>query len=194
MPDLWLVRHGETEWSANGRHTGLTDVPLTPEGELQGEHLRRRLQGHPFTLVQTSPLRRARDTCDIAGYGALASLDPDLCEWNYGRYEGRTTAEIQARHPHWDLWKDGSPGGETVQDVGVRADGAIARALKAAGDVLIFAHAHFLRVLAARWLGLEPSSGRYLVVDTGSVSVLGHEHEHRAIRLWNDVSHLDDNR
>jgi probable phosphoglycerate mutase len=194
MPEIWLIRHGETAWSARGCHTGRTDVPLTPRGERQGEVLRRRLEGRAFAFVLTSPLRRARDTCAIAGYGGTAIPDDDLVEWDYGAYEGRTGAEIRAERADWDIWTAGVPRGETVEDVGTRADRAIARAMEASGDVLLFSHAHLLRVLAARWLGLEPAAGRYFALATASVSVLGHEGKRRVLKRWNDVSHLDQER
>jgi len=187
---LWLIRHGETEWSAAGRHTGLTDLPLTPRGERQVEGLRRRLRGREFALVLSSPLRRAHDTCAFAGFGDRAVVDADLCEWDYGAYEGRTTAQIRAEVPGWDLWSAGVPGGETVAQVGLRADRVIARVQRESGDVALFAHAHLLRVFTARWLGMDPALGRWFALDAASVSVVGHEHEHHVMWLWNDVSHL----
>jgi broad specificity phosphatase PhoE len=190
MPNLWLIRHGETTWSAAGRHTGRTDVALTPRGERQGERLRRRLGLHQFALVLTSPLRRACDTSQIAGYGEAALPDADLSEWDYGGYEGRTSTEIRVDHPGWTLWDAGVPGGETVAEVGVRADRVLARALLAPGDVALFAHGHLLRVLAARWLRLAPATGRSFALNAASVGVLARESEQPVIELWNDVSHL----
>ena len=190
MSEVWLIRHGETEWSATGRHTGRTDVPLTADGRRQAEQLRRRLDGHEFPIVRTSPLLRARDTCAIVGFGSRAVVDADLSEWDYGSYEGRTTAEIRAENPGWTIWGNGVPQGETAAEVGARADRAIARVLDAPGDVAFFAHGHLLRVLAVRWLGLEVSSGGWFALDTASVSVLGRENGRRVIRRWNDVSHL----
>ena len=190
IPDVWLVRHGETAWSAAWRHTGRTDLELTPRGEEQARLLGRRLAKGAFTLVLTSPLRRARDTCRIAGWADGADADDDLCEWDYGGDEGRTTVEIREHRPGWDIWTDGPAGGETVDAVGARADRAITRALGSAGATVLFAHAHVLRVLAARWLGLAPAAGRLFRLETASVSVLGHERDRRVIALWNDVSHL----
>jgi broad specificity phosphatase PhoE len=190
MTELSLIRHGETEWSASGRHTGRTDVALTPRGERQAALLRQRLARRAFAVVLTSPLRRARDTCDIAGYGAVAIADDDLVEWDYGGYEGRTTADIRRERHGWTLWRDGVPNGETAENVGARADRVIARALAAGGDVAIFAHGHVLRVLAARWVGLPATAGGCLALDVASVSVLGHEREERVIREWNDRCHL----
>ncbi len=194
MPDLWLIRHGETEWTVSGRHTGRTDIALTPRGERQAELLQRRLAGRTFAAVLTSPLRRARDTCRIAGYGAVAVPDDDLVEWDYGDYEGRTTDDIRGERPGWTLWRDGVPNGETAAEVGARADRAIARSLSAGGDVALFAHGHFLRVLAARWVELPATTGRSLALDTTSVSVLGHERGERVIRHWNEGCHLEADR
>lgn len=189
-PELWLVRHGETAWSAEGRHTGRSDVALTPRGESQGERLRARLEDHPFALVLTSPLRRARDTCRLAGRDGHAVVDDDLSEWNYGDCEGRTTGEIQREDPKWSLWSSGVQGGETVEAVGARADRIIARSAGASGDVAIFGHGHALRVLAARWLGLPAAAGGSFSLFTAAVSVLGYEGDRPALALWNDVSHL----
>jgi broad specificity phosphatase PhoE len=183
-PRLWIVRHGETEWSLAGRHTGRTDLPLTPEGERQasalGPILRRR-----FALVLTSPLRRARDTCRLAGFGDVAQAEPDLAEWDYGRYEGKTSREIDELDPGWTIWAGVVPGGETAGEVAVRADRVIARATSALGDVLLFAHGHLLRVLAARWVGLAPSEGRLLGLDPATLGILGHERAVRVVRMWN---------
>lgn len=185
MSELWLVRHGETAWSASRRHTGRTDLELTPNGEKQADLLRKELNGRAFSLVLTSPLRRARETCQRAGYGDQAVVDADLCEWDYGIYEGRTTADIRAEQPGWTVWTGGVPGGETVEAVGARTDRVILRASAAKGDVVLFAHAHVLRILIARWLGLAPDLGRAFIIDTASVSVLAHEHEERVLRLLN---------
>ena len=189
-PDLWLVRHGETEWSASGRHTGRTDIPLTDEGIRQARALGRHLAGRSFALVLTSPLSRAADTCGLAGYGDVAQLSEDLLEWNYGQAEGRTTAEMRAQHPGWSVWTGGPPGGETVDEVGRRTDRVIARALEVSGEVALFAHAHVLRILAARWLGLPPDDGRLFALGPASLSVLGWEREGRVISRWNDRSFL----
>jgi broad specificity phosphatase PhoE len=194
MPDLWLIRHGETAWTVSGRHTGRTDVALTPRGERQAELLKGRLAGRAFAAVLTSPLRRARDTCRIAGYAPVAVPEDNLLEWDYGSYEGRTTDEIRRERPGWTLWRDGVPNGETAAEIGTRADRAIAQALSAGGDVALFAHGHFLRVLAARWVGLPATAGGSLALDTTSVSVLGHDREERVIRHWNEVWHLEGDR
>ena len=193
--DLWLIRHGETEWSAEGRHTGLTDLPLTEHGRERAAALGKYLAGTKFAAVLCSPLRRARETCEIAGFGAQAVVDDNLCEWDYGVYEGRTTQEIQAEIPGWSVWKDPIVGGETVEHVGERADAVIAHALAAADaaagapveckKVALFAHAHILRILAARWVGLEARGGELLALETGSLSVLGWERETRVILRWN---------
>jgi probable phosphoglycerate mutase len=181
------VRHGATEWSGAGRHTGRTDVPLLPQGRLEAEELGRRVAGHPFALVLTSPLRRARQTCELAGFGG-AELCDDLQEWDYGEYEGQTTDEIRAACPGWSLWRDGAPGGETVHDVGVRADRVIAVVRACEGDVLVFAHAHVLRVVAARWVGLGPSSGALFTLAPATLSVLGWEREVAVVARWNDAA------
>jgi probable phosphoglycerate mutase len=182
---LWLVRHGETEWSAAGRHTGRTDLRLTDAGRAQARALAGVLAGHSFAAVRTSPLERARETSVLAGFGDRAVPDVDLVEWDYGDYEGQTTAHIQASRPGWSLWDDGCPGGETADDVGARADRVIATARAEPGDVAVFAHGHLLRVLAARWLGLHPGDGALFALDTASVSVLGWEHDDAVIRQWN---------
>ncbi len=184
--DLWLLRHGSTEWSNAGRHTGRTDVPLDDEGRRQAAAAGARLAGHPFALVLVSPLSRALETCERAGYGAVAQVTPDLAEWDYGDYEGRTTEEIRTGRPGWSLFADGVPGGETAADVGRRADRVIARAREAAGDTLCVAHGHLLRVLAARWLGLPPAGGRLLALGPGSLSVLGWEREVPVVTGWNE--------
>jgi probable phosphoglycerate mutase len=194
MPDLLLFRHGETPWSTAGRHTGWSELPLTEAGRRQASALGRRLAGRSFGLVLVSPLVRARETCELAGYGAVALVDPDLREWNYGDYEGLTAAEIRAAHPGWTVWRDGAPGGETLEEVAARADRVIARATAAGGDVALFAHGHLLRILATRWLGVEPTAAARLALDTASVSHLLLDQEARLIRRWNDVSHLGDGR
>jgi len=182
---LFAVRHGETAWSATGRHTGTTDIPLTPRGRELAEHLRPVLAEQRFALVLTSPLLRARETCELAGLGGEAETDDDLIEWNYGAYEGRTAAEIREAAPGWVVFRDGCPGGESPADVGARADRVIARARAVEGDVIAFAHGHLLRVLVARWIGMEPSAGQSFLLDTGTVGVLGYYREVPAIKIWN---------
>jgi probable phosphoglycerate mutase len=182
---LWIVRHGETEWSRSGRHTGRSDLPLTAEGERQAIALGPRLAATRFALVLTSPLRRARDTCRLAGLGDVARVEPDLLEWDYGRYEGLTTAEIERSQPGWTLWTGPVPGGEAAGQVAARADRVIATAVAAGGDTLVFAHGHLLRVLAARWLGLAPTEGRRFGLDPATIGILGHEREARVVRVWN---------
>jgi broad specificity phosphatase PhoE len=186
--ELWLVRHGETEWSLSGAHTSRTDIPLTEEGRKRAEKLRNYLKGTKFDAVFVSPMQRARETCAIAGFGDVAVVNEGLKEWDYGVYEGKTTKEIQAQIPGWSVWKNEIIGGETAEHVGVRADGVIAQALAAApneGKVALFAHAHILRILAARWIGLDATGGALLALGTGSVSVLGWERETRVIEHWN---------
>lgn len=190
---VYLARHGETAWSRAGRHTGRADLPLTDRGEANARRLGERLAGMRFASVYTSPLARAARTCALAGFGNLARTDPDLVEWNYGAYEGRCTAEIRAERPDWQLFRDGCPGGERPSEVGARADRVIGRVRAVRGDVLLFSSAHLLRVLAARWLGLEPSAGRYLFLGTASLSALGYEHgaTEPVIRLWDDTRHVE---
>jgi probable phosphoglycerate mutase len=185
--EIWLIRHGETEWSKSGAHTGRTDLPLTTEGQQRAAAIGRYLAGREFELVLTSPLERARETCRIAGYGSVAVVDPNLREWDYGEYEGRKTVEIRVERPDWDLWKDGVPNGESIADVAGRARMVIQRAAYVRGDVALFAHGHILRVLAACWLELNPTAGRLFALSTASVSVLGYERETRVIRQWNVV-------
>jgi len=189
MKEIYLVRHGETEWSRSGAHTGRTDIPLTPAGRENAAALGRLLAGRPWSLapglVLCSPMERARETCRLAGFGDVAQTEPNLREWDYGEFEGRTTAEIRQEIPSWSLWVDGVRHGETVDQVAARAGAAIARALAAEGDVLLFAHGHILRILAARWLGLAGDAGRYFALGTASVSSLGYERETRAITRWN---------
>jgi len=186
MRELWLVRHGETEWSLSGAHTGRTDIPLTAAGREKAAAVGRYLAGRKFAGVLVSPLVRARETCRLAGY-ENAQIDADLSEWDYGNYEGRTTSQIQAERPGWTLWSDGVPNGETAAQVAARADSVIARALAIEGenDVILFAHGHILRVLAARWLGLPPQDGRLFALGTAAVSTLGYERETRVITRWN---------
>jgi broad specificity phosphatase PhoE len=187
MPaNLWLIRHGETAWSLSGAHTGRTDLPLTPKGERQAEALRPKLAQHEFALVLTSPLQRARRTCELAGLGENAQIEPNLSERNYGDYEGKSSEDIRRTHPGWSLFRDGVPNGETVQQVGERAQLVIARALsETQGDVALFAHGHILRILTARWLSLPPEGGAYFALGTASISILGYEHENRVIQHWN---------
>jgi broad specificity phosphatase PhoE len=180
-----LARHGETEWSLSLRHTGKTDVPLTAEGKHQALALGPRLHAWTFSLVLTSPLQRALETCRLAGFGERAQGRPDLEEWDYGRYEGLTSQQIDEIQPNWSLWRDGCPGGERAEDVGRRADRVIAEVRGVDGDVLIFAHGHVLRVLASRWLGEPPEGGRHYALQTAALSVLGYEHADAVIRLWN---------
>jgi broad specificity phosphatase PhoE len=187
---LVLVRHGETEWSATGRHTSVTDVPLTDRGREAAARLRSRLAGFEFALVLASPRARARETAALAGLGERAEVDEDLAEFAYGEYEGRTTADIREERPGWNVWDDSAPGGETAAQVGARADRVIERVTVVDGDVAAFAHGHLLRVLGARWIGLDPVYGGHLGLDTGSVCELGYERERRAIWVWNDTSHL----
>jgi probable phosphoglycerate mutase len=184
VSELLLARHGETEWSLNGRHTGRTDLPLTENGRRLALRLAPRLEGHPFALVLTSPLRRASETCELAGLGAQSQVRDDLREWDYGDYEGITTAEIQRRRPGWSLWRDGCPNGEVAAQVGARADRLIAEVRAADADSIAFGHGHMLRVLAARWLGLGPESGAMFALDTGTLSTLGYEHGTAVIRSW----------
>jgi broad specificity phosphatase PhoE len=182
---LWLIRHGDTAWSLSGAHTGRNDLPLTPEGENKAAALRQRLAGLNFALVLVSPLQRARRTSELAGFGARAQIDPNLMEWNYGDYEGRTTDEIHRERPGWSLFRDGVPGGETIEQVAVRARAVIQRALGADGDVALFAHGHVLRILTACWLELPPDAARFFAFGTAGVSTLGYEREARVIVRWN---------
>ena len=184
MGDLWLVRHGETEWSRSGRHTSRTDLPLTPLGVTQAAALAKVLGNHKFSVVLTSPLGRARETARLAGH-ATAVVEPNLHEWDYGEYEGRTTAEIQLERAGWTLWNGGVPGGESAAQVRARTDAVISRVQAADGDVALFAHGHILRVLAARWLGLGPEQGQLFALQTATISVLGFEHSERVIIRWN---------
>ena len=182
---IWLIRHGETEWSLSGAHTGRTDLPLTAEGEKKAAGIRAKLEGRSFALVLTSPLQRARRTCEIAGYGDVAQIEPNLLEWNYGSYEGKTRDEIRRERPGWSLFRDGVPDGESIGQVADRARAVIGRALGAGGDVALFAHGHILRILAACWMELPPEDAGLFALSTASVSTLGYEHETRVINRWN---------
>jgi broad specificity phosphatase PhoE len=192
LPVVYLARHGETSWSLSGQHTGLTDLPLTERGERNARSLGERLKGLKFARVFTSPLQRAVRTCELAGFGAEAEVDRDLLEWDYGQYEGRRSADIRKERPDWQLFRDGCPGGESPGQVGGRADRVVRRVRLAQGDVLLFSSGHFLRVLAARWLGLEPEAGKYFLLSTASLSALGYEHDRSqpVIRLWDDTRHV----
>jgi broad specificity phosphatase PhoE len=182
---LWLIRHGETEWSLSGAHTSRTDIPLTERGKERAAKIRGYLAQRKFSLVLASPLHRARETCRIAGYADVAQIEENLREWDYGIFEGRTTADIRKDQPDWSIWDSPVPEGEPVEHVASRAQKVIDRALQAGGDVALFAHAHILRILAATWLGLEPRGGRLFALGTGSVSTLGYERETRVISTWN---------
>ncbi len=192
LPVVYLARHGETAWSLSGQHTGLTDLPLTERGEGNARRLGERLKGLSFSKVFTSPLQRATKTCQLAGFCGRAEVDRDLLEWNYGEYEGRRTEEIHADRPDWQLFRDGCPGGESPQQVGARADRVVKRTREIQGSVLIFSSGHILRVLTARWLGLEPAGGKYFLLSTASLSALGYEHNlsQPVIQLWNDTNHV----
>ena len=192
LPMIYLARHGETAWSLTGQHTGLTDLPLTELGERNARRLRDRLRGLKFAKVFTSPLRRARRTCELAGFGSIAELVPDLVEWDYGEYEGRRTVEIRAEHPDWQLFRDGCPGGESPEQVAARADRVVNRLRGLQGNVLLFSSGHFLRVLAARWVGIETFAARSLMLSTASLSALGYENSlgQPAIPLWNETHYL----
>jgi len=194
FPVIYLARHGETAWSVTGQHTGVTDLPLTERGERNAVRLGERLAGSVFAKVLTSPLQRATRTCELAGFGAVAQVDRDLVEWNYGDYEGVRTAEIHAKRPDWQLFRDGCPNGESPEQVGARADRVVNRVRAIKGNVLIFSSGHFLRVFAARWLGLEPAVGKFFMLDTASLSALSYEHDlsNSAIQFWNDSRHAGD--
>ncbi|MFY0528839.1 histidine phosphatase family protein [Archangium gephyra] len=191
-PVLVLVRHGDTAWSRSGQHTGRTDIPLLEEGRRMATELREPLRAWDFSAVWTSPLSRASETCALAGYGDVAQMRSDLMEWDYGTFEGKTKAEIRATSPNWTLWADGVPCGESARDVGARADRIIAEARSVEGNVLLFAHGHLLRVLAARWLGLPPTEGRLFTLNTASISMLGldSDGDQQVLQLWNDTTHL----
>jgi len=192
LPVIYLARHGETAWSVTGQHTGLTDLPLTANGERNARRLGERLRGLSFTKVFTSPLKRASRTCELAGFGNVAEVDRDLVEWDYGQYEGRTSADILKERPDWQLFRDGCPGGESPQQVGARANRVVGRLRQVPGNVLVFSSGHFLRVFAARWLGLEPGASRFFLLITASLSALGYEHNLSTpvIRLWDDTRHV----
>jgi broad specificity phosphatase PhoE len=192
LPVVYLARHGDTAWSVSGQHTGRTDLPLTENGELNARRLGERLKGMTFVQVFTSPLQRAARTCELAGFGAGAEVLNDLLEWDYGQYEGLRSAEILKERPDWDLFRDGCPVGESPDQVGKRADHVIERVRAISGDVLMFSSGHFLRVLAGRWLALDPGSGRHFVLSTASLSALSYEHHlsQPVIRLWNDDHHV----
>ena len=194
LPAIYLARHGETAWSITGQHTGVTDLPLTKRGERNAARLGERLAGAVFAKVLTSPSQRAARTCELAGFGGAAEVDRDLVEWNYGDYEGLRTSEIHAKRPDWQLFGDGCPDGESPEQIGARADRVVRRVRAIKGNVLIFSSGHFLRVLAARWLGLEPVAGKYFMLSTASLSALSYENElsHPAIQFWNDTRHVGD--
>ena len=196
LPAVWIARHGETEWSLAGRHTGRTDIDLTPKGEDDARRLGARLQELTFAAVFTSPSKRAVRTCTLAGFGDRATRDPDLAEWDYGAYEGLRTAEIRAERPSWQLFHDGCPGGESPTQIGERATRVITKIRAIDGDILLISSAHLLRVLTARWLGLDPSAGQYFVASPAGLGCLGYEHDRSepAVRLWNDTLHLVENR
>ena len=195
LPIIYLARHGETAWSLTGQYTGLTDLPLTERGERNARSLQQRLNGLTFIKVYTSPLQRARRTCELAGFGTVAEIDRDLLEWNYGEYEGRRTAEIRSEHPDWQLFRDGCPGGESPAQVAARADRAVSRLRAARGDALVFSSGHFLRVLAVRWIGLELTDhARSFMLSTASLSALGYEGSlsRPVVRLWNETRHVEE--
>lgn len=182
---VYLLRHGETEWSLNGRHTGVTDIPLTENGRIAARLLKPILAKVTFTLVLTSPLQRARETCELAGLGQFANVEPDLIEWNYGEYEGLTTEQIRSTRPGWSVFRDGCPGGESPEQVGARADRVITKVRTAAGNVALFGHGHFTRVIAARWINLSANYGENFLLDTATLNVLGYYRESPAFMIWN---------
>jgi len=195
LPIVYLARHGETAWTLSGQHTGLTDLPLTERGERNARRLEERLGGLSFAKVFTSPLQRARRTCELAGFGSVANIDDDLVEWNYGDYEGRTTAEIRAARPGWELFRDGCPGGESPTEAAARADRVVNRVRAVPGDVIVFSSGHFIRVLATRWIGLEVTvNAKRFMLSTASLSAVGYEKERSrpVIQLWNDTHHVGD--
>jgi broad specificity phosphatase PhoE len=183
--NVFAIRHGETAWSLSGQHTGTTDIPLTDNGRRLAERIRPVLAREKFALVLVSPLQRARETCERAGLGAKAVIDSDLVEWNYGKYEGLTPKQIHEEAPGWLIFRDGCPGGEAPDQVGARADRAIARARSVEGDVALFAHGHVLRVLVARWIGLPAGAGQHFLLDTGTLNVLGYYRGTPAVKIWN---------
>ena len=188
--EIYLARHGETEWSLSGQHTGTTDIPLTDNGRRHAEALGARLRGHEFAAVFASPLGRALETCRLAGFADRCVERPELVEWNYGEYEGVTTAEIRKTVPGWTVWTHDTPGGETAAEVGARCDALIEELLQLDGDVVLFAHGHILRVFGARWIDLPPQQGARLALSTGTLSILGWERDNRVLQLWNDGSHV----
>lgn len=192
LPTVYLARHGNTAWTHSGQHTGLTDLPLTPDGERNAVRLGERLKGLTFAKVLTSPLQRAARTCELAGFGGVAETDPDLLEWNYGKYEGLTSKQILQQNPDWDLFRDGCPGGESPEQIGERAYRVVQRLRSITGDVLLFSSGHFIRVLAACWLAVGPAGGRFFLLNPASLSALSYEHNlsHPAIQLWNDDRHV----
>ena len=193
LPEVYLARHGNTAWTVTGQHTGLTNLPLTPNGEINAGRLGERLKGMTFAKVFTSPLQRASRTAELAGFGAVAETDPDLVEWNYGQYEGLTSAQILAQRPDWQLFRDGCPGGESPAQISERSDRVVKRIRAVSGDVLIFSSGHFIRVLTARWLGIGPgTAGKYFLLNPASLSALSYEHNlsQPVIRLWNDDHHV----
>ena len=194
LPIIYLARHGQTAWSKSGQHTGLTDIPLLPEGEYDAERLGARLRKLEFAAVWTSPLVRASRTCELAGFGDVAQIDRDLVEWDYGEFEGLKNAEIVARQPGWRIYRDGCPGGESTEQVAARADRVLKRARAAGGNVLLFSSGHFTRMLGARWIGLPPQNAELFTLATASLSALGYEHNasEPVIQLWNDVSHYEE--
>lgn len=185
MKKVYLIRHGETEWSLSDQHTGLTDIPLTERGKTQAEGLKERLKNHPFQLILVSPLQRAYKTCELAGFAKEAKIDPDLVEWDYGDYEGKKTADILKENPSWDIFAEGVPGGETVAEIEKRAKRVLKKIKETKGDVALFSSGHFLRVLTACWLGLSGAEGRLFLLSTASISILGYERETPVIVLWN---------
>jgi broad specificity phosphatase PhoE len=195
LPTIYVARHGETAWSLTGQHTGLTDLPLTERGEHNASRLKDRLKDLDFKQVYVSPLQRARRTCELAGFGAVAEIDPDLVEWDYGQYEGRRSAEIHAERPDWELFRDGCPGGESPAQVAVRADRVVSRVREVSGNVLVFSSGHFIRVLASRWLGIAPTvNSRYFLLGTASLSALGYDQgvSRPVIQLWNETRHVEE--
>jgi probable phosphoglycerate mutase len=192
LPVVYLARHGNTAWTQSGQHTGLTDLPLTPDGERNAVRLGERLKGLIFAKVLTSPLQRAARTCELARFGGVAEADPDLVEWNYGQYEGLTSAHILQKRPDWDLFRDGCPGGESPQQIGERADRVVQRIRSVSGNVLLFSSGHFIRVLAGCWLGVGPAGGRFFLLSPASLSALSYEHNlsRPAVRLWDDDRHV----
>ena len=182
---VYLLRHGETEWSLNGRHTGVTDIPLTENGRIAARFLKPILVKVTFTLVLTSPLQRARETCELAGLGQFANVEPDLIEWNYGEYEGLTTEQIRSTRPGWSVFRDGCPGGESPEQVGARADRVITKVRTAAGNVALFGHGHFTRVIAARWINLSANYGENFLLDTATLNILSYYRESPAFQIWN---------